>query len=273
MIGPKNDRIADGGHEFLAQCGKGWGRGDAFGLDVAASQGAEARSTRSVLITQEERLKTGSFALDPSHHLYEGAQYSRDGGLAGVFSDTAPDRWGRTLMERREALHAREEGRRPRSLGDWDFLLGVTDSVRMGALRYCASDGRLPTTPPLRSRRPRGCGNWNRPPATSSVRTGARTRRSHDVWRSFSPPAAPLVALARRRVSTLRKGRSGWRSFRLGTTDATWPLGSTCSTSLRAAPGLLSPRPDFCACPRTTGRSLPAASIATVLHVGYSHRR
>lgn len=112
-------------------------------VGVLRLAGAEARSVISFSYEKSWLAETGSFALDPSHHLYEGAQYSRDGGLAGVFSDTAPDRWGRTLMERREALHAREEGRRPRSLGDRDFLLGVTDSVRMGALRYCTSDGRF----------------------------------------------------------------------------------------------------------------------------------
>lgn len=75
-----------------------------------------------------------SFALDPSLPLYEGEQYPPT--LPGIFADAAPDRWGRTLLERREALRARREDRRPRRLDEWDFLVGVNDQTRMGALRF-----------------------------------------------------------------------------------------------------------------------------------------
>ncbi len=81
------------------------------------------------------------FVLDPSHYPYRGDQFSRDGGLAGIFTDTAPDRWGRTLLERREADQAREEGRRKRQMGEWEFLLGVSDLLRMGGLRFAAPGG------------------------------------------------------------------------------------------------------------------------------------
>jgi len=50
---------------------------------------------------------------------------------------------GRLLMERREALLARAEKRPPRSLADWDFLLGVHDRCRMGALRFRRDAGSL----------------------------------------------------------------------------------------------------------------------------------
>ena len=39
------------------------------------------------------------------------------------------------MMERRELVEAKEEGRRPRALREWDFLVGVNDHARMGALR------------------------------------------------------------------------------------------------------------------------------------------
>ena len=78
-----------------------------------------------------------SFQIDPSLPLYEGEQYLS--GLPGVLADAAPDRWGRTLLERREAEAARREERRPHALEDWDFLVGVDDRTRMGALRL-ASD-------------------------------------------------------------------------------------------------------------------------------------
>ena len=75
-----------------------------------------------------------AFAIDPALPLFEGDQYPAN--LPGILSDAAPDRWGRTLLERREALVARREDRRPRELDDWDYLLGVADATRMGALRF-----------------------------------------------------------------------------------------------------------------------------------------
>lgn len=74
-----------------------------------------------------------SFPIDPELGLFEGEQFLPV--LAGVFQDAAPDRWGRTLMERREAVVARREGRPARTLDEWDFLLGVDDETRQGALR------------------------------------------------------------------------------------------------------------------------------------------
>jgi serine/threonine-protein kinase HipA len=54
----------------------------------------------------------------------------------GIFLDSSPDRWGRVLTQRRENIRARHEGRRARSLTEWDFLLGVHDETRLGALRF-----------------------------------------------------------------------------------------------------------------------------------------
>lgn len=56
-------------------------------------------------------------------------------GMFGALSDCAPDRWGRTLLKRQEAVTAKSEGRRPRELTEADFLLGVRDDLRQGALR------------------------------------------------------------------------------------------------------------------------------------------
>lgn len=90
----------------------------------------------------------GPFTLDPSLGLYEGEQYPP--ALPGIFTDAAPDRWGRTLLERREALAARRAGRRPRRLDEWDFLIGVNDRVRMGALRFArVTDGTFVDDGPL----------------------------------------------------------------------------------------------------------------------------
>ena len=81
------------------------------------------------------------FVLDPSHYPFGGDQYPRDGALAGIFTDTSPDQWGRILLERREADRARAGGRRVRQMGEWEFLLGVSDALRMGAIRFAAPGG------------------------------------------------------------------------------------------------------------------------------------
>ncbi|MGN1025932.1 MAG: type II toxin-antitoxin system HipA family toxin [Faecousia sp.] len=91
----------------------------------------------------ESWLTTSRFAcvLDPDLSLYRGRQYPINKSTFGIFSDSAPDRWGRMLMMRREKFRADREGRKPRKLLDSDFLLGVYDETRMGALRFSAEDG------------------------------------------------------------------------------------------------------------------------------------
>ena len=66
-------------------------------------------------------------------------------GNFGSFLDSSPDRWGQTLMKRREAMEAKDEGRQARSLYAWDYLIGVQDQTRQGALRfkYPGADGFL----------------------------------------------------------------------------------------------------------------------------------
>lgn len=75
--------------------------------------------------------------LDPSLQLYSGLHYLNDDqDNFGIFLDSSPDRWGRILMRRREAALARNEGREERKLFETDYLLGVYDGHRMGALRF-----------------------------------------------------------------------------------------------------------------------------------------
>ncbi len=82
-------------------------------------------------------------ALDPALQLYGGPQYPPAGQEQfGAFLDSAPDRWGRSLMRRREALRARHEGRAERALLESDYLLGVHDTHRLGGLRH-RLDGRF----------------------------------------------------------------------------------------------------------------------------------
>ena len=83
-------------------------------------------------------LKTNSSQnLDPQLLLFSGAQYANDErDNFGVFLDSSPDRWGRMLMKRREAALARAEKRPEMTLRESDYLLGVFDGHRMGALRF-----------------------------------------------------------------------------------------------------------------------------------------
>jgi serine/threonine-protein kinase HipA len=75
--------------------------------------------------------------LDPDLGFFAGPQYTREEKPnLGLFTDSAPDRWGRVLMERREAFAAKQQGRKPTTLMESNYLLGVFDLHRMGALRF-----------------------------------------------------------------------------------------------------------------------------------------
>ncbi len=81
--------------------------------------------------------ESANYFLDPDLALYGGRQYvPMDKALFGVFADSCPDRWGRILMKRREAIQAKKVNRKPKALGESDYLLGVCDRTRMGALRF-----------------------------------------------------------------------------------------------------------------------------------------
>lgn len=74
--------------------------------------------------------------IDPELLLFTGEQHSQNEQNFRSFLDSCPDRWGRMLMRRREAVQARQEGRKPRTLHEVDYLLGVHDLYRQGALRF-----------------------------------------------------------------------------------------------------------------------------------------
>ena len=76
------------------------------------------------------------FLLDPEIAWFSGVQYPNAKDNFGVFQDSMPDTWGRTLMKRRAALKAKESGKPAKALYDIDFLLGVYDETRMGGLRF-----------------------------------------------------------------------------------------------------------------------------------------
>lgn len=98
-------------------------------------------------------------AIDPDLKLYSGPQYLNDNKPNfGLFLDSSPDRWGRMLMEKREAILSRTTDQPKKRLTESDYLLGVHDVTRMGALRFkLEENGDFPAnqsdtkTPPFTS--------------------------------------------------------------------------------------------------------------------------
>lgn len=82
------------------------------------------------------------FDLDHQLIVGPGRLYARAGAnrLSPAFQDASPDRWGCMLIERRERIRSRQRAEAPRQLGDWDYLAGVSDETRMGALRLFSPD-------------------------------------------------------------------------------------------------------------------------------------
>ena len=96
-----------------------------------------------------------AFSLEPSLELFPG-QYHTKHKLFGAIGDSAPDRWGRTLMRNNEIDMAKAEKRSPRTLNEIDYLLLVNDQTRQGALRFKSdisgtflSSSPTETVPPL----------------------------------------------------------------------------------------------------------------------------
>lgn len=92
-----------------------------------------------------------AYAIDPSLPLTPGPQHCA--GLPGAFRDSAPDRWGRHLIERNLLAKAREEHVAPHTLDDVDYLTGVFDLTREGSLRFRDAGGEFlspsASVPPL----------------------------------------------------------------------------------------------------------------------------
>lgn len=75
------------------------------------------------------------FLLEPALRLDRGP-FAPNEGLFGSIGDSAPDTWGRRLMQRAERRRADRERRAVRTLSELDYLLGVSDVARLGALRF-----------------------------------------------------------------------------------------------------------------------------------------
>lgn len=105
-------------------------------IGILSAQQAKGKKAFSFEYDKNWLKTEQKFLLDPDIQLYGGPQYPNQKENFGIFLDSMPDTWGRTLMKRREAQLARENNEKPKTLYDIDFLLGVYDESRMGALRF-----------------------------------------------------------------------------------------------------------------------------------------
>ena len=89
--------------------------------------------------------KYNAITLSEDLNNYPGIQYTQPNkDIFGCFADALPDRWGRTLLLRREQIMAQEENRPVRRLSSFEFLTGIDDFSRMGGFRFKeTSDGEF----------------------------------------------------------------------------------------------------------------------------------
>jgi len=99
------------------------------------------RTSSSFTYEDAWRSRRGAFSVSPALPLGPG-QFHSDRPLFTCFTDAAPDSWGKKLMRRHERARAEEQGGEPRTLFDVDFLAGVDDRTRIGAMRFKDPSGR-----------------------------------------------------------------------------------------------------------------------------------
>jgi serine/threonine-protein kinase HipA len=151
-------------------------------------------------------------SLDPSLALYAGVQYAPESPRNfNLLLDSSPDRWGRVLMDRREAHRAREEGRGLVPLRESDYLLGVYDGHRMGALRFKTSsdgpfldDNQTYAAPPWTSLRELEHASLQ------LEKNGAETKPGYKQWISMLMAPGASLGGARPKASVIDPTGSLW---------------------------------------------------------------
>ena len=105
-------------------------------IGTLSAQQAKGRKSFSFTYNGGWIASPEQFLLDPDIAWFGGSQYPNQKENFGMFLDSMPDTWGRTLMKRRASILAKQNGKQAPTLYDIDFLLGVHDESRMGALRF-----------------------------------------------------------------------------------------------------------------------------------------
>lgn len=100
------------------------------------------RETYAFTYDKKWLAKHGDVFLCEDLQNYSGIQYTRpERDIFACFSDALPDRWGRTLLNRREQISESDEKRAVRRLTSFDYLIGTDDASRMGGFRFCKAPG------------------------------------------------------------------------------------------------------------------------------------
>lgn len=117
-------------------------------LDISALVGelsfdsVRGNETYSFSYDKEWLAKYGDVFLSEDLQNFPGVQYTRpERDIFSCFSDTLPDRWGRTLLNRREQIAAADEKRPVKRLTSFDYLMGIDDASRVGGFRFTKTKG------------------------------------------------------------------------------------------------------------------------------------
>ncbi|KUJ59154.1 toxin HipA [Flavobacteriaceae bacterium CRH] len=189
-------------------------------IGILSAQQAKGKKVFSFEYDKEWLKSEQKFILDPDIQLYGGPQYPNQKENFGIFLDSMPDTWGRTLMKRREAQSARENNEKPKTLYDIDFLLGVYDESRMGALRFKTDpngdfldNNKTASTPPWASIRE----------LQNAASIFENDTENEDVNRYLSVLIAPGSSLggARPKANVLDSDKSLWIAKFPSKTDTT----------------------------------------------------
>lgn len=98
---------------------------------------SKGRERASFQYDKQWLLNENRFSLEPQLMLAEGTFHADVGKtLFGAIGDSAPDRWGRVLMRRAHFHRTKNHNETPHHLNEIDYLLGVNDEARIGALRF-----------------------------------------------------------------------------------------------------------------------------------------
>lgn len=105
-------------------------------VGVLSAHFAKGKKAFSFEYDREWLKSKSQHLLDPHLDFFSGAQYPTNKVNFGIFLDSMPDTWGKTLLKRRAAQDTRAKSEKATTLYDIDYLLGVYDQSRMGALRF-----------------------------------------------------------------------------------------------------------------------------------------
>lgn len=100
-------------------------------------QGGRALAGASFEYDAQYLVRGDRYEISPELPLVSGRTYTAENQVIfGAFADASPDEWGQRLIQANHAVRLRADPSLPRRIGDFDYLLGVSDFARMGALRF-----------------------------------------------------------------------------------------------------------------------------------------